>query len=601
MQDDSSRNTIIFLVCAAIMFALYTFRVLDPAAKRRQAEIAAARPAASAEVQAGVTLTPSLAVPPAVTRAAAIAASARVPVLTPALKGSISLTGARIDDLYLTQYREAVAKTSPPVELLRPEGAPHAWFALFGWAGANVPGLPTKETVWTLAEGSTLAPGAPVVLTYANGAGLSFTRRIEVDDKFMFTITDTVANTGALPVTLAPYGSIQRQGLPPTTGSQIVHEGAVGALGVGDPTLKLIKYKDWAKKGPSAATPSDGGWVGITDKYWLAAVIPSQGERVTGQFGQRKIAGLDVFDANFVGAARTVGAGQQITETSHFFAGAKTVPLLRAYEDKLHIPRFDDAVDWGKYFFWLTRPIFTFLQFIYAQVGNFGVAILLLTVCVRGLFFPLAQKQYESMTKMKKVQPLVEEMRKKFKDDPAKQQQEMMALYQREKVNPLAGCLPLILQIPVFYSLYKVLTVTIEMRHAPFVGWITDLSARDPTTIWTLFGLIPWHPASAPLIGGILDTTLHLGVLPLLYGVTMWLTTSMSPPAPDPTQQRIFQLMPLIFTFIMAPFAVGLLIYWTWSNCLTILQQYVIMHRFKVDNPIDRLIARLTGRPQAAE
>jgi YidC/Oxa1 family membrane protein insertase len=256
-------------------------------------------------------------------------------------------------------------------------------------------------------------------------------------------------------------------------------------------------------------------------------------------------------------------------------------------------------------FWFLTRPIFQFLQFIYQHVGNFGIAILLLTVAVRVIFFPLANKSYESMTKMKKVQPLVEEMRKKFKDDPAKQQQEMMALYQREKVNPLAGCLPLLLQIPVFFALYKVLSVTIEMRHAPFFGWITDLSAPDSTNIWNLFGLLPWNPAAVPLLGSFIGSTttqhgfLALGVLPLLYGLTMWLTTSMNPPAPDPTQQKIFQLMPIMFTFIMAPFAAGLLIYWTWSNVLTSIQQYVIMRRFKVDNPIDQLIARMTGKAKA--
>ena len=256
-------------------------------------------------------------------------------------------------------------------------------------------------------------------------------------------------------------------------------------------------------------------------------------------------------------------------------------------------------MDWGRFFFPLTRPIYLFLTFIFHQVGTFGVAILLLTVCVRLAFFPIANKQYESMTKMKKVQPLMEDIRKRFKDDPAKQQQEIMALYQREKVNPLAGCLPILLQIPVFYSLYKVLNISIEMRHAPFLAF-TDLSARDPTTIWNLFGLIPWDPAHTPLIGGYLDGALHLGILPLAYGFTMWLTTSMSPPAPDPAQQRIFQLMPLIFMFIMAPFAVGLLIYWTWSNCLTTLQQYVMMRRFGVDNPIDRIIGRLTGKKPAA-
>jgi len=274
------------------------------------------------------------------------------------------------------------------------------------------------------------------------------------------------------------------------------------------------------------------------------------------------------------------------------------VPTLRAYQKQYDIPRFDSAVDWGHFWF-LTRPIFTFLEFIYHYVGSFGVAILLLTVAVRAIFFPIAHKQYESMAKMRRVQPMVEELRKKFKDDPAKQQQEIMALYQREKVNPLAGCLPVLLQIPVFFSLYKVLTVTLEMRHAPFMGWIQDLSARDPTTVWNLFGLIPWTPAHAPVVGGLLDTTLHIGVLPLLYGFTQWISMAMSPPAPDPAQQKVMQLMPVIFTFIMAPFAVGLLIYWTWSNIITFVQQYVLMRHYKVETPFDRWFARLGGKKAA--
>jgi YidC/Oxa1 family membrane protein insertase len=593
MQDDSSRNTIIFLVCALALFIVYQMFVLEPQSKARQIAAAQQTAAAGGAVAPGTLAAPQ--VPQAVTRDAAVAASPRVPIATPSLSGSLSLKGARIDDLFLTRYRETVDKNSPPVELLRPEGTKYAWFADIGWTGANVPGLPTADTVWTLKEGSTLSPGHPVTLAYTNGQGLTFTRKIAVDDKFMFTITDTVANAGAMPVTIAPYGSVQRQGVPGALGTnQIVHEGAIGYL---DGKTRQVKYKKWAKDGGGPVYTSNGGWVGITDKYWLAALIPAQNERLSGSFRDTKTAAGDVFDANFVGQARTIPAGQQISETTHFFAGAKTVPQLRAYQSQLGVQRLDWAVDWGNFWF-LTRPIFSFLAFIYQHVGNFGVAILLLTVAVRLLFFPLANKQYESLTKMKKVQPQMEELRKKFKDDPAKQQQELLALYQREKVNPLAGCLPLLLQIPVFYALYKVLTVTIEMRHAPFLGWINDLSARDPTTIWNLFGLVPWDPGSAPLIGTFLSGPLHLGVLPLLYGVTMWLTTSMSPPAPDPVQQKIFQFMPLMFTFIMAPFAVGLLIYWTWSNVLTILQQYVIMRRFQVDNPIDRIIRRLTGKPQ---
>jgi len=602
MQDDSSRNTIIFLVCALALFIVYQMFVLEPAQKRRAAELAAQRPAAVATAaQPGAPGAPTIQAPPPVTRAAALAASPRVPVSTPSLQGSVSLKGARIDDLVLTEYRTAVSKTSPPVELFRPEGAPHAWFADFGWTGANVPGLPTASTLWTLAEGTKLAPGQPVVMTYSNGAGLTFTRRIAVDDKFMFTVTDTVANSGTMPVTLAPYGSVQRQGVPPEVGkNQIVHEGVTGWL---DGRVRRFKYKDLQKKPPEQFN-SVGAWTGITDKYWLAALIPTPTDQVYAVFGNTKTSGIDVFEANFTGAARAINPGQQVSVTQHLFAGAKTVPQLQAYQKQLGVAHLDEAVDWGMFWF-LTRPIFQFLQFIYQHVGNFGIAILLLTVAVRVIFFPLANKSYESMTKMKKVQPLVEEMRKKFKDDPAKQQQEMMALYQREKVNPLAGCLPLLLQIPVFFALYKVLSVTIEMRHAPFFGWITDLSAPDSTNIWNLFGLLPWNPAAVPLLGSFIGSTatqhgfLALGVLPLLYGLTMWLTTSMNPPAPDPTQQKIFQLMPIMFTFIMAPFAAGLLIYWTWSNVLTSIQQYVIMRRFKVDNPIDQLIARMTGKAKA--
>jgi YidC/Oxa1 family membrane protein insertase len=598
MQENNNRNTIIFVVSAVLILIIYQFLVVAPATKRRAAD-AVRQNAANVEVQKPGALPAGAPGSPVtvVSRQDAAAASARAPIATPALSGSVSLRGARIDDLFLKNYRETVEKTSPPVEWLRPEGARYAFFAEFGWTGANLTGLPNADTVWQIVEGSTLAPGQPLTLRTTNGQGLTFTRKIEVDDRFMFAVTDTVANTGAGAVTLAPYASVQRQGIPAGLGKmQIVHEGAIGWLG---DELRQVKYGKWLKDGGGGPIASTGGWTGITDKYWLAALIPDQKERIQSQYRVTRAGATDIYEANYVGQPRVIPAGRQITETTRFFAGAKTVPVLNDYEAKLGVPNLDMAVDWGNFWF-ITRPMFSFLDFIFRHVGNFGIAILLLTVAVKLIFFPLANKSYESLTKMKKVQPQVEELRKRLKDDPAKQQQELMALYQKEKINPLTGCLPMLVQIPVFYGLYKVLTVTIEMRHAPFFGWIQDLSARDPLTIWNLFGLLPYNPATVPVIGGFLNSDLlHLGPLALLYGVTMYLSTAMNPPQADPVQQKIFQFMPIMFTFIMAPFAVGLLIYWTWSNVLTVMQQYVIMRRFKVDNPIDQIIAKLSGKPKA--
>jgi YidC/Oxa1 family membrane protein insertase len=590
MPNENNRNTIIFVVCAALLLILYQVFVLEPQARVRHAEQAAQRAAAAPQAPSA----PTVAAPREMSRAQAVAASPRVKIASGSLSGSLSLRGARIDDLYMTRYREGLDPKSPPVELLRPEGTQYAWFVDFGWAGANLPGLPGPDTLWQVAEGLVLSPGAPVTLVYDNGAGLVFKRRIELDDRYMFTVTDTVTNGTAAQVALAPYGSVQRQGVPPELGRNgVVHEGAVGWLGK---DLRQIKYPKWAKQTDTEVFPSTGGWTGITDKYWLAALIPPQDEAIEGKYRLVRAGAVNIYEANYTGQAKAIPAGGSISETTRLFAGVKTVPVLRDYQDKLKISNFDNAVDWGMFRI-ITRPLFTFLTFIYGHIGNFGVSILVLTVVVRLVFFPLANKQYESLTKMKKIQPQMDELRKKYKDDAPKQQQELMELYKREKINPVAGCLPLLFQIPVFYALYKVLTVTIEMRHAPFFGWIKDLSARDPTTIWNLFGAIPWDPSTAPFVGPLLDTSLHLGVLPLAYGVTMWLSMSMSPPAGDPVQQKMMQFMPVVFTFIMAHFAVGLLLYWTWSNILTILQQYVIMRRFGVDNPIDRIVSKLTGKP----
>ncbi|MFZ5668126.1 MAG: membrane protein insertase YidC [Pseudomonadota bacterium] len=616
-QQDESRNTIAFILIAFVLLIGYQFLVVTPANKKRQDE-------AKAKAAASATATPEKArVPVAkVPREAARAASpARVEIRTPAMTGSINLKGGRIDDLFLTErvagkpnryrYAETTRKNSPPVEIFRPEGAEHAWFAEFGWSGQNLPGLPDTDTVWTLTEGETLAPGKPVVLTYVTPGRLVFTRRISVDERFMFTVTDTVANLGAAPVTLSQRASIQRIGLPAeAVKNDNVHKGAVGGLadtakdeGV---RLRLLKYPAWKKDAAKALGPvrefaSTGGWLGITDKYWLAALAPEQTDRIVARYGMTpgETAQDDRYAAGYFGAAHLIPPGKQATETTRLFAGAKVVQDLKAYQKALGVARFEDAVDWGVLSF-LTKPFFAVLELFFGFVKNFGLAILGVTLVVRILLFPLAHKSYESMSRMKKLQKPMEEIRARFKDDPAKMQQETMALYQREKVNPLAGCLPLLLQIPIFLAFYKVLSVTIEMRHAPFYGYIHDLSSRDPATIFNLFGLIPWDPATTPLIGGLLDGYLHLGPLALLYGFTMWLTTSMNPPAPDPTQQRIFQMMPILFTFIMAGFPAGLLIYWTFSNVFSIFQQYILMHRMGTENPIDSFIARVRGATGAS-
>jgi YidC/Oxa1 family membrane protein insertase len=609
MDRDSLRNTITFIVLSVIILIAYQTFVLGPQAAKRAAEQRAHAAATPAQTLTGPAANGFL------TPAQALAGSPRIRIDTPKLSGSIALAGARFDDLSLNLYHDTIDPKSHAVQLLRPYGAESAFYAAFPWVGSDgrpAPGLPDQNTPWTAPAGAVLTPATPLVLTYDNGRGLVFTRTISIDQNYMFAIADRVTNTGAQPVSLAPMGLVAQVGTPAdflTVGgkahqsSTLVHEGGIGVI---DGKLQNPSYtcvfgqlfcNAWKKDQPIEQT-SDNGWLGVTQKYWLAALVPAQGVPTHTSFAvQSQANGPDLYDTAFTGPTATIAPGASATRTTRFFAGPKIAPLLQDYQKTYGIPRFDQAVDWGVYWFF-TRPIFLALEFFNGYLANIGLSILALTVVIRLGLFPLANKSYESMSKMRKIQPLVDELKKKFDGDQAKIQQETMALYQREKINPLMGCLPLLIQVPVLYSVYKMLSVTIEMRQAPFFGWIHDMSARDPSTIWTLFGLIPWNPATAPLVGAYLDGPLHIGLLPLIYGFTMWLSTSMSPPAPDPTQQRMMQFLPLIFTFTLAQFTVGLLVYWTWSNVLTILQQYVMMHRFQVENPIDSFIARFArARP----
>jgi YidC/Oxa1 family membrane protein insertase len=494
---------------------------------------------------------------------AAIEGQPRVPIATPRLHGSIALTGARFDDLTLATYHETVDPKSPEVLLLSPPGTEHPYVAEFGWV-SETPGvkLPGPQTPWT-SSGGTLTPTSPVTLTWDNGAGLVFTRTVQVDEDYMFTLHDGVHNTGSAPVVLMHYGLVSRTGTPEVAGYYILFEGLIGYV---DGGLQEIKYSS-LDAGKPTDFASTGGWLGFTDKYWLTALIPPQAAAVKARFTHTQADSVDRYQTDFLGPGVTVQPGGAITAQARFFAGAKEVDLLDGYAAS-GIPRFDRAIDFG-WFYFLTKPIFLTLQFFYKMLGNFGLAIMLLTLCVKLLFFPLANKSYQAMSKMKLLQPEIQKLRERFPDDKARQQQEMMALYKRVGANPLAGCLPIVIQIPVFFSLYKVLFVTLEMRHAPFFGWIHDLSAPDPTSFANLFGLLPFTPPSF----------LMIGAWPLIMGVTMFLQQKLNPQPVDPVQARMFMLLPIVFTYMLSHFPAGLVIYWAWNNSLSIAQQWVIMRR----------------------
>ena len=507
------------------------------------------------------------------TREAALAASPRVHIETPSLAGSIALKGARIDDLALIKYRETVDPKSPPIVLLAPSGSPHPFYSEFGWvvAAGTAAKAPTADTLWRQEGSGALTVEHPVTLVYDNGEGLEFRRTIAVDNKYLFTLKDEVVNKGAAPVTLYPYALISRHGIPPTLGYYIMHEGLIGVMGD-----KGLQEETYAKMEEKKSENFDvvNAWLGFTDKYWAATLLPDITAKVRARFSFELSNNLKKFQTDYLLDPQTIAPGATATANARLFAGAKEVEVVDHYDTELKLNRFELLIDWG-YFRFVTKPMFLALDWIYRQVGNFGVAILIITVLIKIIFFPLANKSYASMAKMKAVQPEMMAIRERYADDKMKQQQAMMELYKKEKINPIAGCLPIVIQIPVFFALYKVLFITIEMRHAPFFGWIKDLSAPDPLTVFNLFGLIPWDPTVVPVIGPFL----HLGPWPLIMGVTMWFQMKLNPPPPDPTQKMIFDYMPIIFTFMLASFSAGLVIYWAWNNTLSVLQQSAIMHK----------------------
>ena len=547
--------------------ALKQQMLAQQAQQAQQAEQAA--PATGGNANAPAALADNVILP----RDQAIAASARVEIDTPSLAGSINLQGGRLDDLQLKNYRETVSPSSPLITLLSPSATKEGFFAEDGYVAA--PGttakLPDSKTIWTAPANAKLTTTSPVTLTYDNGEGLVFTKTIAIDDNYLFTITRSVENKSAAAVALLAYSRLKRNGTPKTENIFVLHEGLIG---VADAKLSEIDYADLKEEGAlPVETASIGGWAGFTDKYWAAALIPANDAKVRTGFRYDGSGGRDSYQADFISQeATSIAPGGSVTAVERLFAGAKVVQIINGYHDALKLDHFDLMIDWG-WFYFFTKPLFWLLEMLKAMTGNFGVAILVATVLIKAAFYPLANKSYESMSKMKKLQPEMERLKTVYPDDRMKQQQELMILYKKEKVSPLSGCLPMLVQIPVFFALYKVIYVTIEMRHAPFFGWIQDLSAPDPTNLFTLFGLIDWAPPSF----------LMLGIWPIVMGVTMWVQMRLNPTPPDPVQAQLFNWMPVLFTFMLAMFPAGLVIYWAWNNSLSIIQQATIMKRQGVE------------------
>ncbi|MEQ1718403.1 MAG: membrane protein insertase YidC [Hyphomicrobium sp.] len=586
-QDQNNLLFAIILSLAVLMGWQYFFAAPkireEQARKEYSKEIDAQRSGSQTQGPPGVATTPggpvaqpSPATPQAgqpvtapISRDEALKQSPRVAIKSDSLEGSLSLKSGRLDDLVLAKYREQLDPNSPKVTLLSPAGSDHPYFAEYGWVAQSgaTQKLPDRDTIWTLEQGTTLTPATPVTLNWDNGQGLVFRRTFSLDNDYMFKVVDEVENKTTADVALLPYARIHRYGTPKSLAFYILHEGLIGVAG--DQGLQELTYADAVKAAaPNTYENITGGWFGITDKYWATALIPDQKEPFRGMMSavKAKTPGeSDAYQADYLRGALVIPPNARKGVEAHLYAGAKQATVIDTYEKSLNIKLFDRMVDWG-WFYFITKPLFKLMEWINSWAGNFGVTILILTIIVKAAFFPLANKQYASMARMKKMQPEMVRIKELYKDDPQRQQKETFDLYKKEKINPLAGCWPILLQIPVFFALYKVLFVTIDMRHAPFFGWIKDLSAPDPTSLFNLFGLLPFATPEY----------FHVGVWPVIMGITMWLQMQLNPPQPDPVQQQIFQWMPLIFTFMLASFPAGLVIYWAWSNTLSIIQQYWI-------------------------
>ncbi len=577
-MDSQNKNLILATALSFLVILVWfvLFPPEEPVVDPNAPAVVATTQAPAAEVAA-----------PAQAEVVAVPQAPRLTIDTPRLKGSVSLLGGRIDDLSLKGYRVSQADDAEIVRLLTPVGEPNAYYALYGWVPggalefADVPGATTE---WSLASGGTLAPGQPVVLQWQNSKGLTFTRTLAVDDYYMFTVTDAVQNTGTTEVALQPYGVVARHGKPADLQNFFVlHEGVVGRT---DGKLAEVDYDDVAelpvvdREGAQAEVieATTDGWIGFTDKYWMTTLIPDQGKPFTAV--TKYNASANIYQTETRQPVMTVAPGASAEVSSRLFAGAKEWETIRRYQNEDGIAGFIDSIDWG-WFFFLTKPIFALLHWLNAQIGNMGLAIIALTFVLKLLVLPLAYKSYVSMARMKELQPEMEALKERAGDDKAKLQKEMMQLYKEKKVNPAAGCLPILIQIPIFFSLYKVIFVTLELRHAPFFGWLTDLSAPDTSSLYNLFGLLPW---AAPMPGSFLALA-FIGILPILLGISMWLQQKLNPAPADPAQAMIFAWMPWVFMFMLGGFASGLVLYWITNNTITFMQQYTIMrsHGHKPD------------------
>ncbi len=571
----NNRNFYITIALSVLILMVWQVFYMNPKieSQRQQAQIEAQRATEQAKQTPGTAPAAPNAAAPAGTEAAAgitvdaaLKADGRISFDTPHLKGSINLKGGRFDDVVLKEYRETVELTSPNIHLLVPSPVDNGYFAEVGYTGdASAGTLPGPDTVWTVEGNANLTPTTPVTLVHTNDKGVVFKRSIAVDADYLFTITDSLTNGGGADVSVSPYGRIIRYLKPTGTSVYVLHEGGIGYSDAGG--LTESKFATLEKEKEVKPEKSTDGWLGFTDKYWAAALVPGAGISYQPRFSYFED-GRTRYQADYLADPVTLKAGETKSIETRLFAGAKEVSMINHYRNDNGINRFDLMIDWG-WFYFFTKPMFALMDWLYKLIGNFGLAIMATTVIVKLIFFPLANKSYVSMAHMKTAQPKMQEIKEKYADDRQKQQQAMLELYKTEKINPIAGCWPVLLQIPVFFALYKVIYVTIEMRHAPFYGWIHDLSAPDPTSIFNLFGLLPFGVPHA----------LMIGVWPLLMGITMFLQMRMNPTPPDPTQAAIFTWMPVIFTFMMATFPAGLIIYWAWNNFLSILQQGFIMKR----------------------